>query len=177
MNNKDEKRVNHQIRCKTVRLVGENIPNSGEVYSIQEAMNLANELELDLVEISSDANPPVAKIVDYKKFIYDSNKKKKDLEKKQKKSNKTQKSVEFTVNIAENDLSVKENNIKKFIINGHEVKIKVKFKGRELGLTSTTDRGNLILCGIADNLSDIAIANDVPKLTGRDMLMILRPKK
>ena len=170
-------KINYEIKSPKVRIVGDNVDNSGDVFSHTEAMNLAEQLGMDLIEISPNAVPPVVKIMDYKKFIYDTNKKKKELEKKQNKNNKQQKTLEFTVNIAENDLKVKEKMTENFLIKGHEVKLKIKLKGRELSSEATKDKSFIILAKISENLTEIGKSADIPKIVGKDMILIIKPKK
>lgn len=170
-------KINYEIKSPKVRIVGDNVDNSGDVFSHIEAMNLAEQLGMDLIEISPNAVPPVVKIMDYKKFIYDTNKKKKELEKKQNKNNKQQKTLEFTVNIAENDLKVKEKMTENFLIKGHEVKLKIKLKGRELSSEATKDKSFIILAKISENLTEIGKSADIPKIVGKDMILIIKPKK
>lgn len=164
--------INEEIREKELRVIS----NTGEqlgVISTREALRLASEAELDLVMISPGANPPVCKIMDYGKFIYEQSKKEKEAKKKQKVI--SVKEIRVSPTIEEHDLGIKANNAKKFIIDGDKVKITVRFRGRE------NEHANVIGRKILDNflsrLDDVCIVEKPAKLEGRNMTMILAPKK
>lgn len=169
-------RINYFIKASEVRLIGDNIENAGDVVKLDKALKLANSLGLDLVEISPNANPPVAKIVDYKKYLYNEEKKLKELEKKQKENNKPIKEVQFTPNIGIADIETKTKHIREFITENHKVKIVMKFKqGREM--QNSLDKGQLILLELVKNLEDISKPESMPKLNGKNMFIMLNPKK
>lgn len=172
-----EHRINQHIKIPNVRLVGDNVENSGEVVKTSYAKQLAEKLNLDLVEISPNAEPPVVKILDYKKFLYEQKKRKKDQEKKAKDKNKDLKEIRFTPNIGENDILVKRNKIEELLNDGHKIKLTIRYKGREIGISNTKSKGELILLKIAEDLSDICKVVELPKMQGRNMYMNLAPKK
>jgi translation initiation factor IF-3 len=154
-----EHRINHMIRVPEVRLVGENIEVG--VYPTQKALQIAQELGLDLVEISPQAVPPVCKAIDYNKFLYE--KKKKEKEMKSKSKSAELKEIRFTPNTdAEN-----------FWKDGNKVKAYVQFKGRAIQFK---ERGELVLLKFAERLKDSGQVEGLPKLEGKRMLMILTPK-
>ena len=171
----DLHKINDNIKSNEVRLIGDNIPNTGEVVSLNFAKNLAYELELDLVEINSNSYPSICKILDYKKFLFEEKKKKKDMEKKQKETNKDLKEMQFRPNIGESDIEVKKKKIIEFIEKGHKVKISMRFKGREI--QNNKDKGELIMLTLADDLSKISKIESIPILNGLLMTMMMSPKK
>lgn len=162
-------KINEFIRASQVRVVGENI--TSEVCSINEAIRMANELNLDLVEISPDASPPVCKIVDFQKFLYEKRKK----EKESKNSNKTTlKEIKLGPNIGEHDMAFKTKNSIEFLQKGHKVKAFLKFKGREMVHKT---KGELILLQFIQALSDYGKPEFLPKMEGTSMFVIITPKK
>lgn len=168
--------LNNSIRATDVRLIGDNIENSGDIYTISEALTLSKSLDLDLVEVSPNANPPVCKIVDYQKFLYMEDKKQRDLEKKQRENNKALKEIQFSPNIGVADIVTKSKHIREFLTDGHKVKIVMKFKqGREIQNSLT--KGEAILLDIILKLEDVAKAESLPRLNGKMMTVLLNPKK
>ena len=163
--------INEEIREKEVRLINSNGDMLG-VVSSKEALRLAEEAELDLVKISPNANPPVCKIMDLGKFIYEQSKKDKDARKKQKVINV--KEIRVSPTIEEHDIGIKSNNARKFLIDGDKVKITVRFRGREADYSHV---GRKILNNFLTRLEDICIIERPAKLEGRNMIMILAPKK
>lgn len=164
-----EHRINERIRVPEIRLVGDNVEQG--VYSTDKARQLAEEQGLDLVEIAPTANPPVCKIVDYKKFLYE--KKKKEKEIKAKASKTVIKEIRFTPNTDEHDLEFKTKHAEKFLQEGAKVKAYVQFKGRAIMFK---ERGELILLKLAQSLEDIGTLEQMPKLEGRRMIAFLAPK-
>ena len=165
-------RINNEIRCDQVRLVGDNVdPN---IYDIRTAIRIANEQGLDLIEINPKSEPPICKIEDYNKFLYNQKKKQKDIEKNNKANKMNLKEMRFTPNTDEHDYEFKKNHIKKFLNDGDKVKIYVFFKGREI---KYADKGQIILLKLADDLSDICLVERMPILDGNKMFMYLKPKK
>src|SRR3990170_5525110 len=164
-----EHRTNQMIRVPQVRLVGENIEVG--VYSIQEAMKMAQDQALDLVEISPQADPPVCKIIDYNKFLYDKKKKEKEMKAKSKVSEV--KEIRFTPNTDDHDFDFKAKHAEGFLKDGNKVKAYVQFKGRAIQFQ---DRGQLLLLKFAERLSEIGILESMPKLEGRRMLAMFAPK-
>lgn len=153
-----------------VRVVGENVEN--DIYDIKDAMALADEMELDLVEISPTAKPPVCKIIDYNKFLYEQKKKQKEM--KAKAAKVSLKEVRMTPNIDDHDFNFKLNHAKKFLSDGDKVKVDVFFKGRSIIFK---DKGKYQLLKFADQLEDYAKVERLPKMEGKRMIMILAPKK
>jgi translation initiation factor IF-3 len=164
-----EHRINHFIRVPQVRLVGDNV-NVG-VYSIQEAMKIAQEQQLDLVEISPNADPPVCKIIDYNKFLYDKKKKEKEIKAKAKVSEV--KEIRFTPNTDDHDFDFKSRHAEGFLKDGNKVKAYVQFKGRAIQFK---ERGELLLLKFAERLQETGQPEALPKLEGKRMFIMLAPK-
>ena len=164
-----EHRINEHIRVAQVRLVGENVTVG--VYSTQEAQKMARDQELDLVEISPQADPPVCRIIDYNKFLYD--KKKKEKEMKAKAKTTEMKEIRFTPNTDDHDFDFKSKHAESFLKEGNKVKAYVQFKGRAIQFK---DRGELLLLKFADRLKEIGQLESMPKLEGKRMLAIISPK-
>lgn len=165
-----EHRTNEEITAKEVRVVGENI--EPEVYPIEKALKLAQELEVDLVEISPTAKPPVCRLIDYKKFLYE--KKKKDKEQKAKSKQSEIKEIRFTPNTDDHDFDFKAKHAYKFLQEGNKVKCYVQFKGRAIMFK---DRGELLLLKFAERLAEVGSLESMPKMEGRRMIAIFSPKK
>lgn len=164
-----EHRINHHIRVPQVRLVGDNVTVG--VYPTQEAMKIAQQQELDLVEISPQADPPVCRIVDYNKFLYD--KKKKEKEMKANAKTTEMKEIRFTPNTDDHDFDFKSKHAESFLKEGNKVKAYVQFKGRAIQFK---DRGELLLLKFADRLKEVGQLESMPKLEGKRMLAIFTPK-
>lgn len=164
--------MNENIREKEVRLISSTGEQVG-VISTKEALRMAEEAELDLVMISPGANPPVCKIMDYGKFVYEQSKKEKEAKKKQKVVNV--KEIRVSPTIEEHDLGIKSNNARKFINDGDKVKITVRFRGREAANANVI--GRKILDNFLSRLEDVCVVEKPAKLEGRNMTMILAPKK
>jgi translation initiation factor IF-3 len=164
-----EHRTNHMIRVPEVRLVGDNIEPG--IYPTTDAAKMALDLELDLVEISPGANPPVCKIIDYNKFLYDEKKKKKEMKAKSKTSEV--KEVRFTPNTDDHDFEFKCKHAEKFLQDGNKVKAHVQFKGRAIMFK---ERGELLLLKFADRLKDVGALEGMPKMEGKRMLVMFAPK-
>ena len=164
-----EHRTNHMIRVPEVRLVGENIEPG--IYPAADALKTAQEQQLDLVEISPGANPPVCKIIDYNKFLYDEKKKKKEMKAKSKTSEV--KEVRFTPNTDDHDFEFKCKHAEKFLLDGNKVKAHVQFKGRAIMFK---ERGELLLLKFADRLKDVGALEGMPKMEGKRMLVMFAPK-
>jgi translation initiation factor IF-3 len=153
-----------------VRVVGENVEN--DIYDIKDALALADEMELDLVEISPTAKPPVCKVIDYNKFLYEQKKKQKEM--KAKAAKVSLKEIRLTPNIDDHDFNFKLNHAQKFLENSDKVKVDVFFKGRSIIFK---DKGKYQLLKFADELEDYAKVERLPKMEGKRMIMILAPKK
>lgn len=167
---KEQHRINDEITAREVRLVGDGIQSG--VYSIQEAMRIADRAGLDLVEIVSDANPPVCKVIDYQKFIYQ---KKKKL--KEQKSNAVKvvvKEIRFGPQTDDHDYNFKLKHARGFITDGAKVKAYVFFRGRSIVFK---EQGEVLLLRFATDLEDIATVENMPSLEGKRMFMMLAPKK
>lgn len=133
---------------------------------------MAEEKELDLVEISPNAVPPVCKIIDYKKFLYEQKKKQKEM--KSKATKVVVKEIRFGPNTDEHDYQFKLNHAKKFIEDGAKIKAYVFFKGRTILFK---DKGQILLLKMAQDLEEIATVESMPKMEGKRMIMMLAPKK
>lgn len=163
-------RINRNIRgVYNVRLVGDNVEN--DIFSFREAMNIAEDLELDLVEISPKADPPVCKIIDYKKFLYEQKKREKDMKKNSKQTQT--KEIKFGPNTESNDVNYRSEQAKKFLEQGNKVKAVVFFKGREM---SFKDRGERLLLEFVQSLYEHGTPEYMPKMIGRKMEVTIKPK-
>lgn len=154
-----------------VRLVGDNIENTG-IYSLSEALRIADELELDLVEISPKADPPVCKIIDYSKFLYQQKKKQKEMKAKSVKV--VVKEIRFGPQTDEHDFNFKLKHAEKFLKEGAKVKVFVFFKGRSILFK---EQGEILLLKLATSLEEIGNVEQLPKLEGKRMIMYISPKK
>ncbi len=153
-----------------VRVVGENIQPG--IYNIREALNMAEGQGLDLVEISPTANPPVCKVIDYKKFLYELKKKQKEM--KAKTAKVIIKEIRLGPNTDEHDFNFKLNHAIKFLKEGAKVKVDVFFKGRSI---IYKEQGELILLKFAQALVEIGKIEQMPRLEGKRMIMIITSKK
>lgn len=164
-----EHRINHFIRVPEVRLVGDNVEIG--VYPTQDALKMAQQQGLDLVEISPQAVPPVCKIIDYNKFLYDKKKKEKEMKAKSKASEV--KEIRFTPNTDDHDFDFKSKHAENFLKEGNKVKAYVQFKGRAIQFQ---DRGQLLLLKFAERLAEVGVLESMPKMEGRRMLAMFAPK-
>ncbi len=164
-----EHNINEKIKAIEVRLVGDNITPG--VFSIKQALDLAIEQGLDLVEISPNAVPPVCKIVDYNKFLYEKKRKEKEIKAHAKKVEV--KEIRFTPNTDEHDVEFKAKHAEAFLKDGNKVRTFVMFKGRAIVFK---ERGELLLLQFADRLKDFATVEQLPALEGKKMFMTLAPK-
>lgn len=153
-----------------VRVVGENIENPG-VFPIKEAIRMAQELELDLVEISPNADPPVCRIVDYQKFLYQQKKKQKEIKAKAVKI--VVKEIRFGPNTDEHDYNFKLKHAENFLKEGSKVKAFVFFKGRSILFK---EQGEILLLRFAQDLEDLGKVEQLPRLEGKRMIMFISPK-
>ena len=153
-----------------VRVVGENIEPG--IYNIKEAIELADDQGLDLVEISPKASPPVCKIVDYKKFLYERKKKQKEI--KAKTAKVVVKEIRLGPNIDDHDFNFKLKHAIKFLQDGAKVKVDVFFKGR---MIIYKEKGEVVLLRFAQELEEYGKVERLPKLEGKRMIMIIAPKK
>lgn len=150
--------------------MGEDIEN--QIVPVREAIRIAEELGLDLVEISPTANPPVCKVIDYKKFLYELKKKQKEI--KAKTAKVIVKEIKLGPNIDDHDFNFKLKHAMNFLQDGAKVKVDIFFKGRTI---IYKEKGELILLKFADLLSEYGKVESLPKLEGKRMLMIISPKK
>ena len=163
-------RINDEITAPTVRVVGENVePNL--VLSIREAIRLADEMELDLIEISPKADPPVCRIADYQKFLYQQKKKAKEIKAKQVKV--VIKEIRFGPQTDDHDYNFKLKHAENFLKEGAKVKAYVFFRGRSIVFK---EQGEILLLRFANDLEEYARVELMPKLDGKKMNMILAPK-
>lgn len=163
--------LNEEIREKEVRLLSSDNEQLG-IVSTKDALKLAEEKELDLVLISPSANPPVCKIMDYGKFLYEQSKKEKEAKKKQKVVDV--KEVRLSPTIEEHDIAIKANNARRFLEDGDKVKVTVRFRGREADYSHI---GFEILKSFSGRLEDVCIIEKPAKLEGKNMILILAPKR
>ncbi|PKP34092.1 MAG: translation initiation factor IF-3 [Bacteroidetes bacterium HGW-Bacteroidetes-17] len=166
----DPHRINQYITSPVIRVVGENVTVG--IYQIREALEIANQLGLDLVEISPTANPPVCKVIDYKKFLYEQKKKQKEI--KAKTAKVIVKEIRLGPNIDEHDFNFKLKHAINFLQDGAKVKVDVFFKGRSIVYK---EKGEIILLRFAQELIDYGKVEQLPKLEGKRMIMIISPKK
>src|SRR5258708_5725069 len=164
-----EHRTNNMIRVPNVRLVGENVTVG--VYPTTEALKMAQDQALDLVEISPNADPPVCKIIDYNKFLYEKKRKEKEMKAKSKASEV--KEIRFTPNTDDHDFDFKAKHAEKFLKDGDKVKAYVQFKGRAIQFR---ERGELLLLKFAERLNEVGVLEGMPKMEGKRMLAIWAPK-
>jgi translation initiation factor IF-3 len=164
-----EHNINERIRHTEIRLVGENI--SPGIYTVKQALDMAMEQGLDLVEISPNATPPVCRIIDYNKFLYEKKRKEKEIKAHAKKVEV--KEIRFTPNTDEHDVEFKAKHAESFLQEGNKVRTFVMFKGRAIVFK---ERGELLLLQFADRLKDFAVVEQLPLLEGKRMFMTLAPK-
>ena len=167
---KQELPINGQIRAKEVQLITDDGQKLG-VMPLREALEKAQEKNLDLVLVAPQANPPVCKIMNYGKYKFEQAKKEKEAKKKQKVLEI--KEIRITPNIEEHDFDFKAKNARKFIESGNKLKITVRFRGREI---NNSKLGENVLNKFIENLSDIAVVERKPKLEGRNMFIMLAKK-
>ncbi len=151
--------------------MGDNVDEPG-VISVQDALKLSQKLELDLVEISPKADPPVCKIIDYSKFLYEQKKKQKEM--KSKATKVVVKEIRFGPNTDEHDYNFKKNHAEKFLEEGAKLKVYVFFKGRSILFK---DKGEILLLRLASELEDLGKVEQMPRLEGKRMTMFISPKK
>jgi len=162
--------VNEEIRAREVRLIGSNGEQLG-IKPLREALQIAADLNLDLVNVAPNAKPPVCRIMDYGKYRYEMQKKEKEARKNQKIVDI--KEVRFSATIDEHDFQTKLRNVMKFLRDGDKVKLTVRFRGREI---THAEIGQKVLERVAQEVQDICSVERKPKLEGRSMIMILTPK-
>ena len=161
-------KINDKIEARQVRLVGDNIEQG--VYTTAQALKFAEEQGLDLVEITAKADPPVCRVVDYKKFLYDQKKKQKEIKSKAVKV--VIKEIRFGPNTDEHDFNFKLKHAQKFLEEGSKVKAFVFFKGRTILFK---DKGEILLLKFATALEEFGKVEQLPKMEGKRMIMFLAP--
>lgn len=173
--------INFRIKVPKIRLVGDNLNEisdavgqsiTPDVYNTRQAQKWAEAVQLDLVEISPNADPPVCKIIDYKKFLY--NRKKKQKELKSKTAKTVVKEIRFGPNTDDHDFNFKLKHAIKFLEDGAKVKAYVHFRGRSIVFK---ERGELLLLRFIQELTEVGSAENLPKLEGRRMIVMIGPKK
>lgn len=163
---------NEQIRGTEVRLVGDNVEQG--IYDLQSALELARLKDLDLVLINSKPVPPICRIADYGKLVYDEKRRRKELEKKNRESKVELKEIRFTPATGHGDLEHKAKKAIEFLKDGDKVKLSVKFKGRQM---HHKDQGERLLLEFAVMVEDYGVAESMPEMQGRFMNMTLKPKQ
>ncbi|MBQ9620292.1 MAG: translation initiation factor IF-3 [Neisseriaceae bacterium] len=166
-----EARINSEITAKEVRLISQTGEQLG-IVSLQEALNMADEAEVDLVEIAPTAKPPVCKIMDFGKYKYEQAKKRDEARKKQKQIQI--KEIKFRPGTDDGDYNIKMRNIRRFLADGDKVKVTLRFRGREM---AHQHLGTQLLKRVEEELTEEAQVEQFPKMEGRQMVMMLAPKK
>ncbi|PDH41359.1 MAG: translation initiation factor IF-3 [Candidatus Thioglobus sp. MED-G25] len=166
-----QQRINNQITAGEVRLIGEVGEQLG-IVPVTEAHQIAAEKQLDLVEISPYAEPPVCRLMDYGKFLYSAAKKKQESKKKQKQI--IVKEVKFRPGTDIGDYDIKVRNLSKFLDAGNKVKVTLRFRGREM---AHQELGMQMLKRVEADLDELGVVEQMPKMEGRQMVMVLAPKK
>ena len=166
----DPHKINGRIEASSVRLVGDNIEQG--LYDLQEALKIAEAKDLDLVEVSDKADPPICKVMDYKKFLYEHKKKQKKI--KANASKMVVKELRFGPNTDEHDFNFKLKHGIKFLKDGSKLKAYVFFKGRSIVYK---DKGEILLLKLAQELEEVGIVEQMPSMMGKRMIMLIVPKK
>jgi translation initiation factor IF-3 len=168
--NEDKHRINRKITSEELRLVGDNVEIG--VYKLSAALAIADEQGLDLVEISPKAVPPVCKVMDYKKFLYEQKKREKTL--KSKAAKVVVKEIRFGPNTDDHDYNFKKKHAEKFLKEGAKLKAFVFFKGRSIIFK---EQGQILLLRLAQDLEEFGKVEQMPKLEGKRMIMFIAPIK
>ena len=166
----DKHRINRKITAEELRLVGDNVEIG--VYKLSQALVIANDQNLDLVEISPNAVPPVCKVMDYKKFLYEQKKREKAL--KSKAAKVVVKEIRFGPNTDDHDYNFKKKHAEKFLNEGAKLKAFVFFKGRSIIIK---EQGQILLLRLAQDLEKLGKVEQMPKLEGKRMIMFIAPIK
>lgn len=169
-NQQDEHRINRAIRAPRVRVTGDNVELPG-IYGIREAIEMAEQMEMDLVEIVPTADPPVCRIIDYQKFLYQQKRKQKEIQSKAQKV--VIKELRFGPQTDDHDYNFKLNHAKKFLEEQNKVKAYVFFKGRSIVYK---EQGEILLLKLANDLEEYGKVDQLPKLEGKKMQIIISPK-
>ncbi|MDC7123669.1 translation initiation factor IF-3, partial [Cellulomonas fimi] len=166
-----EPRINDRIRVAEVRLVGPNGEQVG-IVRVEDALRLAQDADLDLVEVAPDARPPVCKIMDYGKFKYEADMKAREARRNQ--TNTVLKEIRFRLKIDPHDYGTKKGHVERFLKAGDKVKVMIMFRGRE---QSRPEMGIRLLQRLADDVAELGFVESSPKQDGRNMIMVLGPTK
>ena len=166
---KQQYRINEQIRVREVRIVGD---DGSTVVPIRQALDMARDQEVDLVEISPNANPPVCRLIDYSKFLYQQKKRQKEMKAKQVKVEV--KEIRFGPQTGENDYNFKLKHAKEFLTEGNKVRAYVFFKGRSILFK---EQGEVLLLRFANDLEEYGKVEQMPQLEGKKMAIFIAPKK
>lgn len=172
-NNSNEPLINESIKIPEVMVIGPNGEKMG-LRKIDDALTMANYAGLDLVLMNGNGTPAVVKIMDYNKYRYEKQKKLKETQKKQREANKELKEYRLSVTIDIGDFETRRKNAQSYLEKGHKIKAFIRFKGRQM---ARPEQGQEVLLRFAEALSDCSIIETEPKLDGRQMAMILAPKK
>jgi translation initiation factor IF-3 len=168
---RDPTRINERIRVPEVRLIDENGQQVG-IMRTQDALRMAQDRDLDLVEVAPDAKPPVTRILDYSKYKYEQVQKQKAARKHQQQINVRE--IKFRPKIAQHDYDTKKGHVERFLRGRDKVKVTIMFRGREM---AHPERGEMILNRLAEDLGDLAVVEQRPQQDGRNMTMMLGPAK
>jgi len=168
---RDTTRINERIRVPEVRLIDEDGQQVG-IMRTQDALRLAQEKDLDLVEVAADAKPPVCRILDYSKYKYEQAQKAKSARKHQQQINVRE--IKFRPKIAQHDYDTKKGHVERFLKSRDKVKVTIMFRGREM---AHPERGEMILNRLAEDLGELAVVEQRPQQDGRNMTMMLAPGK
>ena len=170
---KDDLLINEDINVGEMMVIGPNGEKMG-IKPLEDALTLADYAGLDLVLMSSKSVPAVAKIMDYNKYKYEKTKKIKDAQKKQREANKDLKEYRLSVTIDVHDFNTRKRNAHNYLVKGHKIRAFLRFKGRQMG---HPELGEEVLMRFAEELSDVSVIETMPKQEGRQMSMMLAPKK
>jgi len=168
---RDPTRINERIRVPEVRLIGDDGSQIG-VIKTEEALRIARDRDLDLVEVAPEARPPVCRVLDYSKYKYEQEQKQKQARKHQQQI--TVREIKFRPKIAQHDYETKKGHVERFLRNQDKVKVTIMFRGREV---THPERGEMILTRLADELAELAVVEQRPIQDGRNMTMMLAPAK
>ena len=165
-------RINEDIRSPQIRIVGDDIES--KICSVREAIKMAEEIGVDVVEINSNANPPVCKLIRYDKFLYEEKRKQKEIEKKNREQRVDVKEIGLGPNTDTHDIDFKVKHAINFLTKGDKVKLVMKFSGREMVYK---DRGERLILEFIQRLEEYGVAESLPKLEGKRMFVTIRAKK
>ena len=168
---RDETRINEQIRVPQVRLIGEDGKQVG-IVPTERALAYARDRDLDLVEVAADARPPVTRVLDYSKYKYEQEQKAKAARRHQKQVNVRE--IKLRPKIADNDYNTKRSHVVRFLNADDRVKVTIMFRGRE---QTHPERGEALLMRLADDVADLATVEQAPQQDGRNMTMLLAPAR